>query len=136
MISFFIVSSLFQQAPIIGGDGVYQFGESVTLFCGVFGGGSHNFTWGAPAGSASLERGTITIPTDMGFSTLTFEVREEDTGEFTCMIDGGTGSPATTMVTVGNAHLSFILFTIKTKVQYLSYSSSYSDGTSGHDSGV
>ena len=129
------MSSLFQQALVIGGGGVYQFGESVTLFCVVFGGGSHNFTWGAPAGSASLERGTITIPTDMSFSTLTFEAREEDSGIFTCMIDSGTGFPAT-MVTVGNAHLSFILFTIKTKVQYLSYSSSYCDGTSGHDSGV
>ena len=103
MISFFIVSSLFQQALIIGGGGVYQFGQSVTLQCGVFGGGSHNFTWGAPAGSTCLERGTITISTDMSSSTLTFEAREEDSGFFTCMIDGGTGP--TIFVAIGNASL-------------------------------
>ena len=128
------MSSLFQQAPVISGSGVHQFGESVTLQCGVFGGETYNFTWGAPAGSTSLERGTIT--SDMSLSRLTFEAREEDSGIFTCEIDGGTGSPAMAFVTVGNAHLSFILFTIKTKVQYLSYSSRYCDGTSGHDSGV
>ena len=95
---------MFLAVPgIIGAGGVHQFGQNVTLQCGVFGEGSYNFTWEAPPGSTSLERGIITNATS--FSRLTFEAREEDTGIFTCMIDGGTGSTAMAFVIVGNASL-------------------------------
>ena len=97
------MSSLFQQAPFLVGGSVYQFGQSATLQYGVFGEGTYNYTLGVPPGSTCLERGTITISTDMSSSTLTFEAREEDSGFFTCMIDGGTGP--TIFVAIGNASL-------------------------------
>ena len=87
------------SVAIVGG-GVHQYGENITLLCGVFGSGSNNnFTWSAPEGSTSLERGSIS--SDMHVSTLIFEAREEDSGVFTCEID--TGAPAITFVIVGNA---------------------------------
>ena len=92
------MSSLFQQAPNVGGGGVYQFGQSVTLHCGVS--GTASFTWGAPSGSTSLQRGTIT--NYIGFTTLTFQAREEDTGIFICI---GVGPPGAATVIVGNASL-------------------------------
>ena len=132
MYGFYLQTHFLDPFVAIAGVRVHQFGQSVNLICIINGGGLYNFTWEAPAGSTSLERGIITNATSS--SRLTFEAHEEDTGTFTCEVDPSvTGSPAMATVTVGNA---FILFTIKTKVQYLPYSSRYCDGTRGHDSGV
>ena len=66
----------------------------------MFGGGSHYFTWSAPDGSTSIQRGTIS--TTMSSTMLVFEAQEGDTGTFTCTILGATGAPAAATITVGN----------------------------------
>ena len=81
----------------------YTYGDEVFLECGVVGAsGAYNFTWQAPSGSTSLQRGTI-VDYDVTISTLTFEAFAEDTGTYTCLADNSTYSPAETTITVGNA---------------------------------
>ena len=108
MYGFYLQTHFPQLDPFVAlaGVGVHQFGQNVNLLCIIHGGGSYNFTWEAPAGSTSLERGIITNATS--FSRLTFKAREEDTGTFTCEVDPSvTGSPVMATVTVGNAYSLF-----------------------------
>ena len=85
---------------------MYEYDEYVSLILLVIeGGGSYNFTWEAPVGSSSLERGTIY--SDGSFSELIFEAHEEDSGIYICRIDS-TGKSFAARVTVGNTHLQSI----------------------------
>ena len=110
---------------------MYEYSQNVSLICLVGGAGSYNFTWKVPAGF-SLERGTIS--NDGSSSMLTFEVREEDGGEFSCRIHGSTGPFIGALVTVGNTLLHIIIETMHKNCLHLS--SSHIDGTNGCDSGV
>ena len=82
----------------------YAYEESVVLECiGVDVGSSppYNFTWVAPPDSTSLSRGDLNLNSAGTLSTLTFTVFEEDSGQYSCQIDGYSGAPATTTLTVG-----------------------------------
>ena len=82
---------------------MYIYEETVTLGCVAFGGSPpYNFTWVVPQGSTSLSRGNLSINDAGTISTLTFRTFEEDSGEYSCQIEGNSGAPATTTVTVGN----------------------------------
>ena len=81
----------------------YTYGETVTLRCATFGSSPpYNFTWVVPLGSTSLSRGDITLNEAGILSTLTFTAFKEDSGQYSCQIEGNSGAPATTTLTVGN----------------------------------
>ena len=81
----------------------FSYGENITLECFARSSSDpHNFTWGAPEGSTSLERGSIVVNDEMTISVLTFEAFEEDTGTFTCQIERSNEDPATAPIIVGN----------------------------------
>ena len=85
---------------VVGG-GTYKYGVNITLDCFVSGIlGPHNATWQVPGGSTSLERGLLVNNIDE--PTLTFEVRKEDGGDYTCQIVGSDAEQREDTVTVGN----------------------------------
>lgn len=82
----------------------YAYGEIVSIRCTLVGSASeHNYTWEAPDGSTSLERGMV-VDTSTVAATLTFEAREEDNGVYTCNIDDVSQFPVSTTIIVGNAY--------------------------------
>ena len=81
----------------------FSYGENITLKCFARSSSDpHNFTWGPPGGSTSLERGSIVVNDEMTLSVLIFEAFEKDTGTYTCQIEGSNENPATAPIIVGN----------------------------------
>ncbi|CAI8010587.1 Neural cell adhesion molecule L1 [Geodia barretti] len=75
---------------VVVGGGTYDYGVDVTLTCRVSDiDPPHNVTWQVPESSTSLERGMLV--NNINRSTLTFEVRKEDEGCYTCQVVGSTG---------------------------------------------
>lgn len=67
----------------------------------------YDYTWEAPVGSTSLERGVV-VDTATVTATLIFEAHGEDNGVFTCRIDNNMGI-AVTFVQVGKYGYPFSL---------------------------
>ena len=83
------------------GGGTYEYGVNISLHC--FVGGivpPHNVTWQVPESSTSLERGLLVTNNDV--PSLSFEVRREDGGDYTCQVVGSNAEQYKATVTVGN----------------------------------
>ena len=88
-------------AAIVVRGGTYEYGVDITLRCLVLGiDPPHNVTWQVPESSTSLERGLLVNNTDI--PSLTFEVRREDGGDYTCQVVGSNAEQFAATVTVGN----------------------------------
>ena len=88
-------------AAFVVGGGIYEYGVDITLRCFVAGiDPPHNVTWQVPESSTSLERGLLVDNTNV--PSLTFEVRKEDEGDYTCQVFGSNAEQNEATVTVGN----------------------------------
>ena len=94
--------NIFHTVIVVGGDIYTYYGEEVSLACfTALGSGVYSFDWLVPDGSTALSRGQVI--TSGSLSQLTFTALEEDSGEYTCLVQSGSemGSDSTT-VTIGN----------------------------------
>ena len=105
----------------VAGGGTYEYGVDITLDCFVAGIlGPHNVTWQVPGDSTSLERGLLV--NNINEPTLTFEVRKEDEGDYTCQVVGSNAEQLAATVTVGNKYLCcYDVFELLSQTQFQPY---------------